>query len=39
VTRFADYRPGSTEAVFLCEKTDELAADKDVAAVVRPHRR
>ncbi len=24
VTRFTDYRPGSTEALFLCEKTDEL---------------
>ena len=24
VTRFTDYRPGSSEALFLCEKTDEL---------------
>jgi hypothetical protein len=39
VTRFTDYRPGSSEALFLCEKTDELAPDKDVAPVVRPHRR
>ena len=22
--RFTDYRPGTTEALFLCEKTDEL---------------
>ena len=39
VTRFSDYRPGSTEAVFLCEKTDDLSADGDLASVVSPHRR
>ena len=39
VTRFTDYRPGSSEAVFLCEKTDELTADGDLAPVVSPHRR
>jgi 2-polyprenyl-3-methyl-5-hydroxy-6-metoxy-1,4-benzoquinol methylase len=39
VTRFTDYRPESSEAVFLCEKTDELAADWDLAPVVSPHRR
>jgi hypothetical protein len=38
VRRFTDYRPGSTEALFLCEKTDELAEGGDFAAVVRPHR-
>jgi len=38
VTRFTDYRPGSTEAVFLCEKTDELVEGSEFAAVVRPHR-
>jgi 2-polyprenyl-3-methyl-5-hydroxy-6-metoxy-1,4-benzoquinol methylase len=38
VTRFVDYRPGSSEAVFLCEKTDELVEGTDFAAIVRPHR-
>jgi hypothetical protein len=38
VTRFTDYRPDSTEAFFLCEKTDELADDSEVAPVVQPHR-
>ena len=38
VTRFTDYRPGSTEALFLCEKTDELGEGMDVADVVTPHR-
>jgi SAM-dependent methyltransferase len=38
VRRFADYRPDSTEALFLCEKTDELVEGSDFAAVVRPHR-
>jgi SAM-dependent methyltransferase len=38
ITRFSDYRPGSSEAVLLCEKTDDLEADEDVAPVVRPHR-
>jgi hypothetical protein len=38
VTRFADYRPSSTEAVFLCEKTDELAEGSDFSWVVTPHR-
>jgi SAM-dependent methyltransferase len=37
VTRFTDYRPGSSEALFLCEKTDELRAD-DLSDVVTPHR-
>lgn len=37
VRRFADYRPGSTEGVFLCEKTDELT-DGDLSELVRPHR-
>jgi SAM-dependent methyltransferase len=35
--RFTDYRPGSSEALFLCEKTDELG-DADLAAFVTPHR-
>ena len=38
VTRFTDYRPGSTEALFLCEKTDELGEGADVADVVTPQR-
>ena len=38
VTRFTDYRPGSSEALFLCRKTDELADGADVAEVVRPQR-
>jgi SAM-dependent methyltransferase len=38
VTRFVDYRPGSTEALFLCEKTDELARATDLSDVVTPHR-
>lgn len=38
VTRFTDYRPGSSEALFLCEKTDELAEGADLADVVTPHR-
>lgn len=37
-TRFTDYRPGSSEALFLCEKTDELADGADLADVVTPHR-
>lgn len=38
VTRFTDYRPGSSETVLLCEKTDELSADTEFAPVVPPHR-
>jgi len=38
VRRFTDYRPGSTEAVFLCEKTDELGEATGLADVVAPHR-
>ncbi len=38
VRRFADYRPGSSEALFLCEKTDELEEATGLAPVVRPHR-
>jgi hypothetical protein len=38
VTRFTDYRPGSSEALFLCEKTDELRVDDDLSDVVTPHR-
>jgi SAM-dependent methyltransferase len=38
VRRFIDYRPASTEAVFLCEKTDELVDGSDFAWVVTPHR-
>jgi hypothetical protein len=37
VTRFTAYRQGSSEALFLCEKTDELRAD-DLSDVVTPHR-
>lgn len=38
VRRFTGYRPGSSEALFLCEKTDELAEGADLADVVTPHR-
>jgi hypothetical protein len=38
VRRFVDYRPGSSEAIFLCEKTDELEEGSDFSAVVTPHR-
>lgn len=38
VVRFTDYRPGSTEVVLLCEKTDELEEGSDFAATVAPHR-
>ena len=38
VRRFTSYRPGSSEALFLCEKTDELEAGADLADVVTPHR-
>jgi SAM-dependent methyltransferase len=37
VRRFSDYRPGSSEALFLCEKTDELG-DAELSALVTPHR-
>jgi SAM-dependent methyltransferase len=37
VRRFTDYRPGSGEVLFLCEKTDDLG-DGDLAAFVTPHR-
>jgi SAM-dependent methyltransferase len=38
VTRFAGYRPGTSEALFLCEKTDELREGADLSDVVTPHR-
>jgi SAM-dependent methyltransferase len=38
VTRFTGYRPGTSEALFLCEKTDELREGADLADVVTPHR-
>ncbi len=38
VRRFVDYRPGSSEALFSCEKTHDLVDGTDFAAVVRPHR-
>ena len=38
VTRFTEYRPSSTEVIFLCQKTDELAPETEFAPVVRPHR-
>jgi SAM-dependent methyltransferase len=38
VTRFTDYRPGSTEAIFICEKTDDLADATQFASVVSAHR-
>jgi SAM-dependent methyltransferase len=38
VRRFTDYRPGSSEALFSCEKTDELEAATGLAPGVAPHR-
>jgi SAM-dependent methyltransferase len=38
VHRFTGYRRGSSEALFLCEKTDELPEGADLADVVAPHR-
>ena len=38
VRRFTGYRPGTTEALFLCEKTDELLEGADLSDVVTPHR-
>ena len=38
VRRFTDYRPGSSEILMRCVKTDELAEGSDFADVVRPHR-
>jgi SAM-dependent methyltransferase len=38
VTRFSDYRPGSSEAIFLCEKTDDIARGDAFAPVVSPQR-
>jgi SAM-dependent methyltransferase len=38
VTRFSGYRPESSEILLLCEKTDELTGDLELASVVQPHR-
>ena len=38
VTRFTDYRPGTSEALFLCEKTDELTETTGLGPAVAPHR-
>ncbi|MFN0154040.1 MAG: class I SAM-dependent methyltransferase [Gaiella sp.] len=38
VTRFTDYRPGSSEVLLLCEKTHELSSDGRFAELVRPQR-
>lgn len=38
VTRFTDYRPGSSEVVLLCRKTDELADGAEVVDLVAPQR-
>src|SRR5262245_27824713 len=38
VTRFTDYRRGSSEALCLCEKTDELRSATDLSDAVVPHR-
>jgi SAM-dependent methyltransferase len=38
VRRFTGYRPGTSEALFLCEKTDELREGDDLSDVVTPHR-
>jgi len=36
--RFMDYRPGTTEALFLVEKTDELEEATGLAPAVAAHR-
>jgi hypothetical protein len=36
--RFTDYRPGSSEALLICEKTDELDPSTGHAPVVEAHR-
>lgn len=38
VTRLTDYRPGSSEALFVCEKTDELPPGAAMIDLVRPQR-
>jgi len=38
VTQFTQYRPGSSEALFLCRKTDELAEGADMIDLVAPQR-
>lgn len=38
VTRFLGYRPGSSEILVRAEKTDDIGADAELAAVVSPHR-
>jgi len=38
VTRFTDYRPGSSEVVLLCRKTDELRDGADLVDLVAPQR-
>ena len=38
VRRFTGYRPGSSEALFLCGKTDELREGSDLSDLVAPHR-
>jgi hypothetical protein len=37
-TLFTEYRPGSSEVVLLCRKTDELVDGADVVDVVTPQR-
>ena len=39
VTRFVDYRPGSSEALLLCRKTDEIADGTSLSELVVPQRR
>ena len=38
VRRFTGYRSDTSEALFLCEKTDELREGADLADIVTPHR-
>jgi hypothetical protein len=39
VTRYSDYRPGSSELLLECEKTDEIAGDaSDFSELVMPQR-
>ena len=38
VRSYTGYRPGTSEALFLCEKTDELREGADLSDLVTPHR-
>ncbi|MGZ4417884.1 MAG: hypothetical protein ACXVRV_06885 [Gaiellaceae bacterium] len=38
MTLFTDYRPGSSEVVMLCRKTDELQDGAELVDLVAPQR-